>query len=39
MTFIGAFTLSLITYEYFVRYTFVGELLNKKRTRNYIFKS
>jgi hypothetical protein len=32
--FISAFTLSMITYEYFVRYTFIGALLNKKRLRN-----
>ena len=34
IVFIGAFTLSMITYEYFVRYTFIGALLNKKRLRN-----
>lgn len=33
IVFIGAFAISMMTYEYFVRYTIIGGLLNKKRTR------
>jgi len=33
IAFIGAFTISMITYEYFVRYTFIGTILNKRRNR------
>ena len=33
IAFIGAFTISMITYEYFVRYTFIGTILNKRRKR------
>ena len=29
-----ALAISMLTYEYFVRYTFIGSLLNKKRKRN-----
>ena len=36
IVFLGAFTISMITYEYFVRYTFIGSVLNKKRKRNLL---
>jgi len=34
ISFLGAFSISMLTYEYFVRYTFLGGLLNKRRKRN-----
>jgi len=33
IVFVGAFAISMLTYEYFVRYTIIGGLLNKNRTR------
>jgi len=33
IAFFGALAISMITYEYFVRYTFIGSVLNKKRKR------
>ena len=33
-SFIGALTLSFLTYEFLVRYTFIGGILNKRRFRN-----
>ena len=33
ISFFGAFLLSMLSYEYLVRYTFVGGILNKKRNR------
>lgn len=32
-SFVGALTVSFLTYEYLVRYTFVGGILNKRRMR------
>jgi len=34
IVFVGAFAISMLTYECFVRYTIIGGLLNKKRIRN-----
>ena len=34
IAFSGALAISMITYEYFVRYTFIGSVLNKRRKRN-----
>ena len=31
---LGAFGMSMLTYEYAVRYTWVGAVLNKRRVRN-----
>ena len=36
IAFSGALAISMITYEYFVRYTFIGSVLNKKRKRNFL---
>ena len=33
ISFVGALSVSFLTYEYLVRYTFVGGILNKRRMR------
>ena len=33
IAFSSAFLVSIVSYEYLVRYTIIGKLLNKKRTR------
>jgi hypothetical protein len=35
VVFLGALAMNLISYEFLVRYTFIGGILNKKRIRNH----
>jgi hypothetical protein len=35
VVFLGALAVNLISYEFLVRYTFIGGILNKKRIRNH----
>ena len=36
ISFSGALIMSIISYEYFVRYTFIGSILSKRKSRNSI---